>query len=156
VRIVITGAAGNIGMPVGDELSDTHEVYLIDRRPVPGRASMAANLVHYPNHGTKGWVVTDLFAGRRWWKAFSGAEVVIHLAEEPQAEANWQRVCDNNLRATWNVLQAAAEYRVRRIVYASSGWAVKSQELQLVPECYQPDGPKIDSEHSHVQRIHMA
>jgi len=145
VRVVITGAAGNIGMRVADELSDTHEVCLIDRRPVPGRESITANLVHYRNHSKSAWVITRLFAGRRWWKAFSGAEVVIHLAEEPDAEANWQRVCATNLRATWNVLQAAAEHRVRRVIYASSGWVVKSQELQLAPECYQPNGPKIDS-----------
>ncbi len=59
MRTVITGAASNIGMPVADELSDTHEVCLrlLAR---PGRASMTANLMSYPNHGTKAWVITGL------------------------------------------------------------------------------------------------
>jgi uronate dehydrogenase len=145
LRIVITGASGSIGMQVADDLSDTHELCLIDRRAVPGRASITADLAHYYNHAKSTWVSTGLFVGRRWWKAFLGAEIVIHLAEEPQVEASWQQVCDNNLRATWNILQAAIEYRVRRVIYASSGWVVKSHELQLAPECYKPNGPKIDS-----------
>jgi hypothetical protein len=35
---------------------------------------------------------------------------------------------------------------VRRIIFASSNWAVKALERSLAPACYLPDGPKIGSE----------
>jgi uronate dehydrogenase len=46
----------------------------------------------------------------------------------------------------WNVLEAAATHRVPRVVFASSNWAVKAVENELAPSCYDPSGPKIDSE----------
>ena len=35
---------------------------------------------------------------------------------------------------------------MRRIVFASSTWAVKALERALAPACYAPDGPKIGSD----------
>jgi hypothetical protein len=55
-------------------------------------------------------------------------------------------VVPNNIQGTWNVIQAAAEHRVRRVVFASSNWAVKALEQKLAPDCYGPDGPKIGSD----------
>jgi len=132
-------------MQVVVELANTHELCLIDRRPVPGRTSIVADFVHYRNRPVITKVILRLFKKRRWWEAFIGADVVIHLAEQPQADASWQRVCTNNLSGTWNVFQAAVEARVPRIIYASSGWAVKALERQLAPQCYKANGPKIDS-----------
>jgi NAD+ dependent glucose-6-phosphate dehydrogenase len=47
---------------------------------------------------------------------------------------------------TLNVMEAAVRHHVPRIVFASSGWAVKALERELAPACYMPDGPKIRSE----------
>jgi len=52
----------------------------------------------------------------------------------------------NNIQATWNVLEAAANHHVRRVVFASSNWAVRAPELELAPDCYLPKGPKIGSD----------
>ncbi|MGH7901039.1 MAG: NAD-dependent epimerase/dehydratase family protein, partial [Thermodesulfobacteriota bacterium] len=70
---------------------------------------------------------------------------VIHLAEEPNPQASWETVFHNNIMATWNVFQACAQHRVRRVIYASSNWVVKALELELAPACYEPEGPKIGS-----------
>jgi NAD+ dependent glucose-6-phosphate dehydrogenase len=143
-RVLITGAAGRIGREIVDELSGSHELSLIDCRPVPGRATIVADLAKYNGRARLSpwsWTVP-----RRWRDAFEGIAVVIHLAENPDQEASWQRVLHGNLQVTWNVLQACVQHRVRRVVYASSNWAVKTLELALAPTCYMPDGPKIGSE----------
>jgi NAD+ dependent glucose-6-phosphate dehydrogenase len=143
-RALITGAAGRIGREIVDELSGSYELSLIDRRAVPDRASIVADLAkHNGRARVSPWSWT---VPRRWRDAFEGVDVVIHLAEHPDNQASWQRVLRNNLPATWNVLQACAQYRVRRVVYASSNWAVRTLELALAPACYRPDGPKIGSD----------
>jgi NAD+ dependent glucose-6-phosphate dehydrogenase len=144
MRVVITGAAGKIGREIVDELSNSHELRLIDCTPVPGRMSVIANLAKYHNHTKAGLIKTWLFGTRRWLDAFAGAEIVIHLAEDPSSEASWQRVVHNNIQATWNVFETAVQHRVSRVIYPSSSWAVKA--LELAPACYLPSGPKIGSE----------
>jgi uronate dehydrogenase len=143
MRVVVTGAAGNIGRAMIDHLAAAHEVFLIDSKRVPGRASRVADLARSRNQITS--VKTGLFGACHWQELFAAADVVIHLAEDPRSTASWQCILHNNIQTTWNVLEAAVQHRVRRVVYASSGWAVKALELQLMPACYLPDGPKIDS-----------
>jgi nucleoside-diphosphate-sugar epimerase len=77
---------------------------------------------------------------------FNGIDVVVHLAADSQVQATWTSVNRNNIQATWNVIEAAARCGVPRVVFASSNWAVKSMELRLAPDCYLPEGPKIDSD----------
>ena len=144
LHVLITGAAGRIGREIVNELSASHELRLIDCMPVPGRAAMVADLAKY--HGRARVIPWSWTLPRRWRDAFKGIDVVIHLAENPDHQASWQQVLQNNLQATWNVMQACVQHRVRRVVYASSNWAVKALELALAPTCYRPDGPKIGSE----------
>jgi NAD+ dependent glucose-6-phosphate dehydrogenase len=144
LRVVITGAAGMIGKQLVDELSISHELRLLDCRPVPGHPSIVADLTQNNTETRfRRWFGTRSV---EWGEAFKGAEVVIHLAEDPHPEATWQRVLHNNVRATWNVLETAVRHRVRRVIYGSSLWAVRALELELAPACYLPGGPKIGSE----------
>jgi len=144
MRVVITGAAGQIGREMVQELSDSHELYLIDRHPVPGRSSIIADLAR--NRVAWQLRLSSLSKLRRWRDAFEGAEVVLHLAAAADPEATWRQVLHHNIQATWNVFQAAEQHRVSRVVYASSNWAVKALERELAPACYTPGGPKIGSE----------
>jgi nucleoside-diphosphate-sugar epimerase len=144
MRIVITGAAGKIGRQIAEEMSETHDLCLIDRRPVSGRASIVADLRRPPsNAGWKNWFNVRR---SRWSRVFENAGVVIHLAANPQVQAAWSDVLHDNIETTWHVLEAAATYKVPRVVFASSNWAVKAFENKLSPACYQPGGPKIPSE----------
>jgi uronate dehydrogenase len=81
-----------------------------------------------------------------WMRMFKGADVVVHLAAYLYQDLNWPQVLQDNIQVTWNVLEAAVEYRVPRVVFASSNWAVKATELALAPACYEPQGPKIGSD----------
>jgi uronate dehydrogenase len=143
MRVVITGAAGKIGSQIVEELSDRHKLCLIDRRPVPGRNSVVADLaLNRVRSYSKPWLKGRL---PRWMKVFDGADVVLHLAAYIRHDDNFPQVLRDNIQATWNVLEAAVRHRVPRVVYASSNWAVKAIEMELAPECYVPTGPKIDS-----------
>ena len=144
MRVVITGAAGRIGSDVVNELSASHELLIIDRRAVNGRKSLVADLSRPPATFTwKNWLGSK---SSGWSDEFKDAQVVIHLAANAQISAPWEKVFPNNIQATWNVLEAAAKHRVPRVVFASSNWAVKAVETKLAPSCYDPGGPKIDSE----------
>jgi hypothetical protein len=44
MRVIITGAAGEIGSELVEELSGKHEFCLIDQRPVAGHISITADL----------------------------------------------------------------------------------------------------------------
>ena len=143
MHIVITGAAGRVGREIVGYLSGSHDLCLIDRYPVAGYESIITDLSL--NDGDTNFNSSQEISQKIWTDAFRNAEVVIHLAEEPKTNASWERVFQNNIKATWNVFQACAQHHVRRIVYASSNWVVKALELELAPSCYEPEGPKIGS-----------
>jgi nucleoside-diphosphate-sugar epimerase len=128
MRVLVTGAAGQIGRELVAELDRSHDLRLVDRRGDDPRT-----------------IIVDL--GRPLdSEIFRGVDVVIHLAADPDEHAAWASVIDNNVQATWNVLEAAAEQSVSGVVFASSNWAVKALERELAPACYRPDGPKIGSD----------
>ena len=144
MRVVITGAAGQIGNQLVEELSGSHQIFLIDLRPVKGRDSIIGDLSR--SLATGAWRNWLKWKPAHWRSAFKEAQVVIHLAANIDPSAPWESVFPNNIQGTWNVIDAAAAHGVRRVVFASSNWAVKVLEQKLAPDCYRPDGPKIDSE----------
>lgn len=144
MRVIITGAAGLIGREMVDELSGSHELRLIDRSPVPGRVSRVADLASL--HARRRWLRPFASSSGQWTELFEGADALLHLAAEPSHIAVWKRVLHDNIQATWNVIDLAARFEIRRVVYASSTWAVKSLERELAPACYRADGPKIGSD----------
>jgi hypothetical protein len=144
MRVVITGAAGAIGKQLVDELSDSHEICQIDRRRVNGRGCLIGDLSEaQPSGGWRKWLKVK---PEHWSNAFEGTQVVVHLAATIDPTAAWEEILPNNIQATWNVIHAAAAYGVPRVVFASSNWAVKAIEQKMAPDCYQPEGPKIDSD----------
>lgn len=144
MRVVITGAAGKIGGQIIEELSDRHELCLIDRCPVPGRNSTVADLAQNRVRSySRPWLKGRL---PRWMKVFEGADVALHLAAYIRHDDNFPAILRDNIQATWNVLEAAVRHRVLRVVFASSNWAVKALEMELAPQCYASKGPKIDSD----------
>jgi len=139
--VLITGAAGAIGSQLVEELSASHDLCLLDLRRVKGRKSIIADLSQ-PRAKGCWWNLLR----PHWSDAFQGAQVVVHLAADVDPSASWESVCPNNIQTAWNVIEAASEYRVPRVVFASSNWAIKSLEQKLAPDCYLPDGPKIASD----------
>ena len=53
-------------------------------------------------------------------QAFEGMDVVLHLAAEPEPNAPFESLVENNIAGTHAVLEACRDAAVRRLVYASS------------------------------------
>jgi len=120
VRIVITGAAGIVGREVVESLDVSHELRLVDHRVIAGRQALIADISVLPVDGDSG----------DWRELFTGADVIVHLGEDPRPHADWRRILHNNIVGTWNVFWTAAEQGISRVVYASSHWAVHLLELE--------------------------
>src|SRR5712691_4605799 len=127
-----------------EELFGTHELCLLDRSLVPRRKSIVADLARSgTSNSWRRWFRPKV---SRWADLFAGADIVLHLAADARNFAPWRRVLPDNIQTTWNVLEAATQHQVRRVVFASSNWAVKALEQALAPACYLPDGPKVGSD----------
>jgi nucleoside-diphosphate-sugar epimerase len=133
MHITITGAAGRVGRVAAACLASDHDLSLIDYVPVGTEPSIVADL-SVPISPDQDDSVTH---------ALQHSDVLIHLAEDPWPKSPWERVLQNNIGATWNITRLAASCNVRRIIYASSHWAVKGLEEELAPAYRMPDGRKI-------------
>ena len=108
-RVLLTGAAGNIGSclraGLGDELD---ELRLTD--------------VREPDPPSDSFIAADLADGEAVMRAVEGVEAVVHLGAV-RSEAPFDRLLGPNVVGTFNVLDAARRAGVRRVVFASSNHA---------------------------------
>ncbi len=111
MKVLITGAAGEIGRRLTKALETTHDLRLADIRPIAGDSR---------------YVAVDVTRPDEVRRAMDGIEAVVHLAiasghegEYDDPEFNQLRF-DVNVRGTWNVLEAARVAGVRRFVHTSS------------------------------------
>ncbi len=113
--IVVTGAAGRLGKQVAQLLLDRgYEVLATDKAPAEGLST--------------DFVVADLVEPEAVEKLLEKAESVVHLGAIPGPLSDDSRVIfENNVQSTFNVMKAAAEKGLRRVVFSSSafgmGWA---------------------------------
>jgi uronate dehydrogenase len=109
-RVLITGAAGNLGAKLRRHLEGRYELQLLDRnagsREESGDSTIrAADLAEWDE---------------AWVRQFEGCDAVVHLAADPVAHRTWQELLGPNLDAVANAYEAAARAGVRRFVFASS------------------------------------
>jgi len=112
MRVLVTGAAGEIGRVLREGLLGRYDlVRLTDR------AQMA------PARQAEEVIVADLTDMDAVAGLMSGIDAVVHLGGHPR-EADWQTILANNIGATWNVFEAARQAGVRRVVFASTNHVV--------------------------------
>ena len=102
-KVLITGASGLIGGVLREGLGDRYELSGVDLR---GTDSFDMHVADS----------TDLDPIR---PAFEGKDVVIDLASQPDNEISWEVAYGNNIRCTYNALQAAKENDLRLIATAA-------------------------------------
>jgi uronate dehydrogenase len=107
-RVLITGAAGLIGSFVRKALVDRYVMRLTDIVPIDEPR----------DHEVMQADITDIDQMRR---ACEGMDVVLHLAADPDASADFcQSLLPLNIIGAYNVFQAAKEKGCQRVVFASS------------------------------------
>lgn len=112
--VVVTGAAGNLGQRLCSHLGETgdYDLRQLDIDPRGNRGIVQADLATYSRH---------------WVEALRGADVLVHFAANPDSAAPWSALAAPNIDAVINVYLAAAETGVKRIILASSVWAMASR-----------------------------
>ncbi|QFZ21725.1 NAD-dependent epimerase/dehydratase family protein [Saccharothrix syringae] len=116
MKVVITGATGNVGTGVLRALAadrEGHEVVGVCRRPPD----------HVPPYDGAAWVPCDLgdtSAPEVLAGAFAGADAVVHLAWMFQPLRRGEQVHRTNYTGTLAVLEAAKRAGVPHVVQASS------------------------------------
>ena len=130
-KILVTGAGGLLGGYTVDALRDRCTVSGLD--VVPAR--------HDIPHITDS--IENLDAVRR---AVAGQDAVVHIAARPNIwSGDGREIVQTNVVGTWNVLQAAEEAGVKRVIVTSSDSVVGFTVLDgaMVPPRYLP----VDAEH---------
>ena len=124
-HVLVTGSAGAVGRPVCRELERRgHAVRGFDLAATPGVSdSMRGDIV-------------DADAVRR---AVRGVQCVIHLAAVPR-DMEFEKLVGPNVMGLFNVLDAAREAKVSRVVLASS--------IQVLSKRPEGSGPaRVDEAH---------
>lgn len=131
LRLLITGINGMIGMVLRNALQDKHDVYGMDREGEFSERVLSGDIADYKQIAA---IV----------QKFSPLDAIIHLAGNPNPAASWEDVLSANIIGTRNVFEAAREFQVRRVVYASSNHVTGAYE-GFDPKYLhtQPDPPKI-------------
>ncbi len=127
MRVLVTGATGNLGRKAVNALASRDDVAVvrIDQRGTDGDASLVrADLASYDAD---------------WAAQFRDVDVVVHLAGEQSPVASWDAVLRSNIDVTVNVLRAADQAAVRRFVFASSNWVLAG--YRFTPHRLMPTTP---------------
>ncbi len=129
-KVLITGAAGNIGTKLRNAFKDKYDLILLDKKRLNAPNSIRADLGIYDNN---------------WVRHFANVSHVIHLAANPFEDAGWQELIPDNIDAVLNICQACVEKSVERLIFASSchtmgGYRDKKCELitadmEPIPDC---------------------
>jgi len=131
-RVLVTGAAGNIGSYFAEH---THEQYEL-RLMVQSLDEDAAALQAY------GEVVTgDLADLDRLKELCQGMDTVVHLAADPSPSATWQSLLPANIVGTYHAFVAAKAAGCRRVIYASSIHAVSGYPPDVQVKTSEPVNP---------------
>lgn len=131
MRVLVTGSEGTVASGIKGHLDgdsddfdrdSDHEFVYLDHEDAPDVDHVAD--------------ISDYDAIR---PAFDGVDAVVHLAAEPAVSTPWEAVLENNIVGTRNVLEAAADAGVDRVLFASSIHAAGMWEETGKPDVYELD-----------------
>jgi nucleoside-diphosphate-sugar epimerase len=133
---VITGGAGFIGSHIAERLArEAHRVRIVDNFTTGKAENVAALREHAEIHDIS---ITDKDALDR---AFAGADYVFHEAALPSVQRSVEDPLTThhvNVTGTLNVLIAARDAGVKRVVYAASSSAYGDQAGDTKDETMRP------------------
>ncbi|MDQ2691036.1 MAG: NAD(P)-dependent oxidoreductase, partial [Chloroflexota bacterium] len=110
MRVLITGINGLIGNILHAALKDNYDVYGLDQEGPFSDRVVSADIANYEQ--LSGVI-----------QHFRPLDAIIHLAGDPSVQASWESVLHANIIGTRNIFEAAREFEVPRVVFASSNHA---------------------------------
>lgn len=135
MKIVVTGGAGFIGSHVVDRLlEENHEVLVLDDLSSGDEAFIAT---HFSDERFRFYQVDLLHDDIAYF--FGGADEVWHLAANPEVRLGAENTrvhLEQNVIATYNVLEAMRLNDVRRILFTSTSTVYGEAEQLPTPEEY--------------------
>lgn len=130
-KVLITGAAGNIGSYLASEVTERYELSLMAR---PGENTDSIEQF--------GSVVRARLEDLNSLKeAFAGADTIVHLAANALPDAVWSDLLRDNIVGTYNAMVAAHYCRCRRVIFASSIHAVNGYSMDRQIQADDPVNP---------------
>jgi NAD(P)-dependent dehydrogenase (short-subunit alcohol dehydrogenase family) len=131
-RVLVTGAAGNIGAYFAEHSHQKYDlrlmVHQIDDRAIALRAYGEV----VPGE------LNDLDALKQLCQ---GVDTVVHLAGDPSPSATWGSLLESNIVGTYNAFVAAKVAGCRRVIYASSIHAVSGYPADVQVKTSEPVNP---------------
>jgi UDP-glucose 4-epimerase len=137
-KIVVTGGAGFIGSHMVDALVEDAEVVAVDNLSAGKKGNLASAIragARFRNH--------DLLRGDLG-PIFRGADVVYHFAANPDVRLGREGarpLIDQNIVATFRVLEACRDAKVSKIVFTSTSTIYGEATEVPTPEVYAPLEP---------------
>jgi uronate dehydrogenase len=125
-RVLITGAAGNLGAKLRRHLEGRYQLKLLDIDPRGDRATFLADVGRWD---------------KAWVDQLQGVDVVVHLAANPAAHQSWPDVIGSNIDGAINLFQASVQNGVKRVVYASSNHVMGGYQGEPEPSRLTTDLP---------------
>jgi hypothetical protein len=130
-RVLVTGAAGNIGSYFAE---NSHTKYAL--RLMVRDTDDVSRLKEFGEVAVA--ELSDLGALK---DACRGIDTVVHMAADPNPSAEWESLLPNNIVGTYNVFVAARSANCRRVVYASSIHAVSGYPVDYQVHSSDPVNP---------------
>jgi NAD+ dependent glucose-6-phosphate dehydrogenase len=131
-RVLITGATGGIGSFLATTLADHYELVLHGRSPDKAPEGVDLKIAELDDYDQ----VRALM---------DGVDTVVNMAGAASPESSWELVLEANLIGVRNLLEAARDAGVRRVVLASSNHAMGMYDRYEQWPVYPDQLPRGDS-----------
>jgi len=135
--ILVTGGAGFIGSHLVERLLAENKVTVLDNFSSGKREFLA------PHHNNPNFhlIEADLLLPGALEKALTGVDMVFHLAANPDVKLGAENTrvhLEQNVLATYNLLEAMRKMRVNRIAFTSTSTIYGEATTVPTPEDYGP------------------
>ena len=131
-RVLVTGAAGNIGKYFAEHSHEHYELRLMVHQ-LDERADTLR-----PFGEVVAGELGDLAKLKEYCQSI---DTVVHLAGDPDPGAAWKSLLESNIVGTYNVFVAAKAAGCRRVIYASSIHAVSGYPADVQVKTGEPVNP---------------
>lgn len=130
LRVLLTGVSGMIGRALLPSFREAYELRTLDRQPIPEDPGM---------------IVANLTDAAALHRACADIDVVVHLAAASTDKFSFfEEIVPNNVIGLYNLLEAARQQSVRRVVFASTCQTVlryPAGQAITVADPVRPQGP---------------